>query len=126
MKYCDFNGCRNKISKGRYCEEHKRNKLPRKKKDKKNIYHHENKSFYRTDEWKYVRSQVYEREKGYCQRCGRFVFGRSAHVHHIIPIKQDETLKLEINNLMLLCPKCHIKEENEDKPKKVFPSYFSR
>ncbi|MEK4678356.1 HNH endonuclease, partial [Bacillus sp. FSL K6-2944] len=24
MKYCDFNGCHNKISKGRYCEEHKR------------------------------------------------------------------------------------------------------
>ena len=120
MKYCDFNGCRNKISKGRYCEEHKRNKPPRKKKDKKNIYHHENKPFYRTDEWKYVRSQVYEREKGYCQRCGMFVFGRGAHVHHVIPIKQDETLKSEINNLMLLCPKCNTKEENEDKPKKVF------
>ncbi|PFU37760.1 endonuclease [Bacillus cereus] len=120
MNYCDFNGCRNKISKGRYCEEHKRNKPPRKNKDKKNIYHHENKPFYRTDEWKYVRSQVYEREKGYCQRCGMFVFGRGAHVHHVIPIKQDETLKSEINNLMLLCPKCNTKEENEDKPKKVF------
>ncbi|MEK4676652.1 HNH endonuclease, partial [Bacillus sp. FSL K6-2944] len=24
MKYCDFNGCSNKISKGRYCGEHKR------------------------------------------------------------------------------------------------------
>ncbi|MGG0185152.1 HNH endonuclease [Bacillus rhizoplanae] len=123
MKYCDFNGCTNKISKGRYCEEHKRKK-PRKKKDKKNIYHHENKPFYNSDEWKFVRSQVYERERGYCQRCGRFVFGRSAHVHHIIAIKKDETLKLELNNLMLLCPKCHIKEENEEKQKTVFPSYF--
>ncbi|PEZ94183.1 endonuclease [Bacillus cereus] len=123
MKYCDFNGCRNKINKGRYCEEHKRNK-PRKKKDKKNIYHHDNKSFYNSKEWKYVRAYVYERERGYCQRCKKFVFGRRAHVHHIIAIKDDPTLKLDPNNLMLLCPKCHIKEENEDKPKKVFPSYF--
>ncbi|MFJ1140296.1 HNH endonuclease, partial [Bacillus thuringiensis] len=37
MQFCVFNGCHNKISKGCYCEEHKRNK-PRKKKDKKNIY----------------------------------------------------------------------------------------
>lgn len=78
MKYCDFNGCYHKISKGRYCAEHKRNK-PRKKTDKKNIYHHENKPFYRTNAWKYVRSQVFEREKGCCERCGRFVFGRRAH-----------------------------------------------
>ncbi|MED2754589.1 HNH endonuclease signature motif containing protein, partial [Bacillus thuringiensis] len=86
--------------------------------------HHENKPFYRTDAWKYVRSKVYERGKGCCQRCGRFVFGRSAHVHHVIPIKEDPTLKLEENNLRLLCPVCHTIEENEDKPKKVFPSYF--
>ncbi|GGE58517.1 HNH endonuclease [Priestia taiwanensis] len=123
MKYCDFNGCINKIDKERYCINHKRSK-PRKKKDKKNIYHHENKSFYNSDVWKFARSQVYEREKGKCQRCGRFVFGRSAHVHHIISVRQDQTLKLELNNLMLLCPKCHIEEENEGKPKKVFPSYF--
>ena len=55
-----------------------------------------------------------------CQRCGRFVFGRSAHVHHVIPIKEDSTLKLEENNLRLLCPVCHTIEENEDKPKKFF------
>ena len=78
---------------------------------------HENKPFYRTDAWKYVRSKVYERENGCCQRCGRFVFGRSAHVHHVIPIKEDSTLKLEENNLRLLCPVCHTIEENEDKPK---------
>ncbi|HHL0974705.1 TPA: HNH endonuclease [Bacillus cereus] len=123
MKYCDFNGCHYKISKGRYCGAHKRSK-PRKKQDKKNVYHHENKRFYRTDEWKFARSQVYEREKGCCERCGGFVFGRRAHVHHIIPIRQDETLKLEINNLMLLCPKCHVEEENAGKPRTVFPSYF--
>ncbi|WP_285015539.1 HNH endonuclease [Lactococcus garvieae] len=122
MKYCDFNGCDNKINQGKYCEEHVRSKRQRKKKD---IYHHENKPFYRTKEWKAMRQFIYENNKGCCQRCGRFVHGRQAHVHHIIPIKQDKLLKLEPNNLMLLCPKCHVIEENEDKDKKVFPNYFS-
>lgn len=121
MKYCGFNGCGNKIVRGNYCDEHKRSK---KKKQQKNIYHHENKPFYRSDEWKHMRSFVYERERGYCQRCRKFVFGRNAHVHHIVPIKKNPTLRLEENNLMLLCSKCHIIVENEDKPKKVFPSYF--
>jgi 5-methylcytosine-specific restriction enzyme A len=123
MKYCDFNGCTNKISKGRYCVDHKRSK-PRKKKEQKSIYHHENKSFYNSKAWDFVRTKVYEREKGYCQRCSLFVFGRNAHVHHIIPVKENPLLKLEENNLMLLCSKCHTIVENEDNDKRVFPSYF--
>ncbi|WP_456523668.1 HNH endonuclease [Bacillus sp. TE9106W] len=99
---------------------------PRKKKDKKNIYHHENKPFYHTDAWKYVRSRVLERENACCQRCGQSFFDRRSHVHYVIPIKEDSTLKLEGNNLRLLCPGCHAIEENEDKPKEVFPSYFNR
>jgi len=125
MKYCEFNGCTNKIAKGAYCDEHKRSKKSAaKSKKQKDIYHHENKSFYKTDGWKTTRDFVYERDGGCCQRCGKFVFGRSAHVHHKIPIKKNPLLRLDLNNLMLLCPKCHIKEENEVGEKKVFPTYF--
>jgi len=129
VKYCDFNGCKNKISKGRYCEDHKRSKKSiQKKRKKKYVYHHENKKDYNSKQWEYVRSLVYQREKGCCQRCGRFVHGRRAHTHHIIPIKVDPTLKFESNNLMLLCWICHPIVENEDKEKqpKVFPSYFQK
>lgn len=91
-----------------------------------NVYHHDNKSFYRTKEWQDVADFVYEREGGCCQRCGRFVFGRQAHRHHVIPIKKNEMLKLDPNNIRLLCPKCHVIEENEADEKKVFPSYFRR
>lgn len=68
----------------------------------------------------------YMREKGLCQRCHTFVFGRRAHVHHIIPIAKDTSLKLEVNNLMLLCPQCHaiVENESDDKKKSVFPSFF--
>lgn len=121
MKYCGFDGCKNKIERGTYCKEH----VPRRKnKAKKSVYHHENKSFYRTQAWKDVGDFVYEREGGCCQRCGRFVFGRQAHRHHVVPIKKNELLKLDPNNIRLLCPKCHVIEENETDEKKVFPSYF--
>lgn len=125
MKYCQFDGCINKINKGVYCSEHRRfRKSSKAKAKKKEIYHHENKPFYRTQDWRDTRAFVYEREKGCCQRCGRFVYGKQAHVHHIIPIKKDKSLRLETNNLMLLCPKCHSIIENEETNEKVFPNYF--
>jgi 5-methylcytosine-specific restriction enzyme A len=125
MKYCDFNGCGNKIDCGYYCEDHKRSrKSVLRKRKKKDIYHHDNKQFYNSKAWKNIRSLVYQRERGCCQKCGRFIFGRQAHVHHEIPIKDDPTLKLDENNLKLLCPKCHTEEENKDDKGKIFPSYF--
>lgn len=122
MKYCQFDGCSNKIVKGAYCSEHAVKR--KKKKAKIDIYHHENKPFYQSPQWKDMRQFIYEREHGCCQRCGKFVFGRNAHVHHIVPIKDNELLKLDPNNLMLLCSKCHPIVENETEKKKVFPSYF--
>lgn len=121
MKYCEFNGCTEKIEKGAYCKDHKPSRKTIKKKD---IYHHDNKSFYNTDAWKSVRAEVYEQAKGKCTRCHKFVYGRHAHCHHIVPIKKNPALKLDINNIMLVCPQCHSIVENEENTKKVFPSYF--
>ena len=126
MKYCEFNGCSSKISKGAYCEEHKRSKQSaRKKQQKKDIYHHENKAFYRSPQWKSMRQYIYERDRGCCTKCGRFVFGREAHVHHEVPIRVNPLLKLDKNNLILLCPQCHMAEENKEEKKLIVPSYFN-
>lgn len=125
MKYCEFDGCRNQIESGKYCKDHSfSSKQKRKKKQQKSVYHHENKAFYRTASWMAVAAFVYEREGGCCQRCGKFVFGRQAHRHHVIPIKINPNLKLDPNNIRLLCPKCHVIEENEENKDPVFPSYF--
>ena len=118
MKYCGEQGCRNLISKGRYCEQHRR-----RRKKAKNNYKHKNKSLYNSAVWKRLTSYIYEREKGLCQRCGKFVFGKQAHNHHIIPVAVDPTLELEPDNIRLLCPECHIIEEHEDKQDNT-PSYF--
>lgn len=125
MKYCDFNGCTNKIDRGKYCEEHKRAKG--KARENKSIYHNTNKPFYNSDAWKSMRSFIYEREKGKCQRCGKFVYGKRAQVHHVVTIKKNPLLKLEPNNLRLLCPTCHMIEENNiDNAPNVFANYFSK
>ncbi|MDM3958117.1 HNH endonuclease [Enterococcus faecalis] len=122
MRYCQFEGCSNTTERGAYCSEHARSS--RKKKKQGNVYHHENKSFYRTPAWRDMREVIYERDRGCCKRCGKFVFGRKAHVHHIVPIKNNLLLKLDPNNLILLCSECHPIVEQETETKKVFPSYF--
>lgn len=113
MKYCAEQGCKTLISKGRYCENHRR------RKKEKPVYS-VNKSFYRTQAWKDLVADVYERDKGCCQRCGKFVFGRKAHAHHIVPIQINPKLKLDPDNIMLLCNKCHpiVEAETMEKYKK--------
>lgn len=121
MKYCQFDGCTNKIAKGIYCTEHKRSSRSRKKKQQaKSVYHHENKPFYRTQAWKDMRQFIYEREGGHCQRCGQFIFGKRAHVHHIVPIKDNELLKLDQNNLMLYVQNVIQLLKTKQKTKKFF------
>lgn len=116
MKYCAEQGCTTLIASGGYCDQHKRRR-------KRSRYKHKNKKDYNSSHWDSVRSFVYEREKGLCQRCKVFVFGKRAHTHHVIPIRVKPKLKYDPNNLRLLCPTCHVIEENELNEKEV-PSYF--
>lgn len=117
MKYCGEQGCRNLISKGFYCAEHRRRRR------RTNNYQHDNKSLYNSAAWKRISDYVYERDKGLCQRCGKFVYGRNAHRHHIVPVADNPKLKLDPDNIKLLCAKCHAVEEQELRAKDI-PSYF--
>ncbi|EAG8700728.1 HNH endonuclease [Listeria monocytogenes] len=100
MKYCSFPACHNKIEVGLYCDEHKR-------KPKRKNYPSKNKSFYKTQAWEDLRIDVYIRDAGRCRNCGKVVFGRDAQVHHIIPIWKNPELKLDIENVILVCAECH-------------------
>ena len=106
MKYCHEQGCKQLIDKGRYCEQHRR-------KRKKKAWQSNNKSFYRTQAWQDLKAYCYERDGGCCQRCGKFVFGKQAHHHHVIPIRVNPKLKLDPDNIKTLCAKCHAIEEDE-------------
>ncbi|EEM02034.1 Phage endonuclease [Bacillus pseudomycoides] len=41
------------------------------------------------------------------------MFGKRAHHHHIVPIKVNPSLKLDADNIMMLCSKCHPIVEKE-------------
>ncbi|WP_420814207.1 HNH endonuclease [Loigolactobacillus bifermentans] len=125
---CQYEGCNNLVDHGKYCQEHAYSRKYRQaKRKKRDVYHHDNKPYYRTERWQTVCMEVDIREHNCCQRCGRYVYGRHKHHHHIKPIKVDASLAYDPNNIMLLCNLCHpiVEHEQEAKPPKVFPSYFS-
>lgn len=108
MKYCSEQGCRQLIDKGRYCDKHRR---------KKRNVGASNKPFYSTQAWRDLKADCYQRDKGRCTRCNKFVFGKKAQHHHIIPINVRPDLKLDPGNVTTLCPTCHMIVEHETKPK---------
>ena len=59
--------------------------------------------------WKTVCKQVRQRDRGLCQRCLKRLSkarGYAFHVHHRITFEIRE-LRLNVDNLVLLCPTCH-------------------
>ncbi|MHC5215408.1 HNH endonuclease [Enterococcus sp. LJL128] len=104
-KYCRQDGCKALIEQGQYCEEHKRRKKVAKR------YYSKNKSFYKSAEWKEVSDYVRLRDKYKCTVCGKPVFGRDSQVDHIKPIWLRPEMKLNTDNLRLVCSSCHPKVE---------------
>lgn len=63
----------------------------------------ERQTFYSSLEWSNAIKSVWKRDASKCRRCG----GReNLHIHHIIsfPVKEYRT---KLDNLVLLCKKCH-------------------
>lgn len=54
--------------------------------------------------WKHKRAEILDRDEHQCLICGN---NSELQVHHIISLDINEALKLEDNNLISLCSKCH-------------------
>ena len=64
--------------------------------------------FYKSTKWKHKRERILRRDEYICQECKRY--GRTTPattVHHILPLEQRPDLKLNNQNLISLCSKCH-------------------
>jgi 5-methylcytosine-specific restriction endonuclease McrA len=70
---------------------------------------------YRGRGWIISRREAVKRDKGICQRCGKYI-GDSIPVHHIKPYRLFNSVKEanNIDNLISLCQSCHMKYENEN------------
>ncbi|WIF95133.1 HNH endonuclease [Caminicella sporogenes] len=118
-KICNEYGCNKIIDYTEiYCKEHKKINDQRKKQRKKErLKNYDNKrknskewKFYKSKEWLYARRAALVRDNYLCQHClknNRITLADM--VHHIIPIKEDFSKRLQLSNLISLCNSCHEK-----------------
>lgn len=66
----------------------------------------ERQTFYSSSEWARASIFVWRRDKATCQRHNVKNHSSALHIHHIIPFEIKE-FRSDVNNLVLLCAKCH-------------------
>jgi len=64
--------------------------------------------FYKSPEWMRTRKFVLNRDSSLCQDClSRGRYSPASTVHHIVELKEDWTLRLDLMNLISVCHSCH-------------------
>jgi len=66
------------------------------------------KQFYNSTAWRKMREFIYKRDDGLCQPClelGHYTVGDI--VHHKVELMDDWELRLDADNLVTVCIKCH-------------------
>ena len=70
--------------------------------------------FRRSKQWRMTRDYILQRDGYLCQECrrmGRYTI--ATEVHHIVPLWQDGDKRLDDDNLISLCHRCHMRMEPE-------------
>ena len=83
----------------------------------------ERQALYSSNKWKCAVKEVWKREKGVCQLCGKKQNDdRNAkfHLHHLYPFADYERLRTNPDNLVMLCPDCHRFVHSKKNKEKVF------
>lgn len=110
-KVCKVNGC-SELTTEVYCSKHKH--IGEELKKARNKYYDarlrnkESAKFYKSKAWIRTRQLALLRDRYLCQDClkaNRISFAEV--VHHIIPITENKSLELNLDNLTSLCNVCH-------------------
>lgn len=126
LRKCKAPAC-GKLTRDKYCEDHEHliEKDKREKwiqYDRTKRYAEDNKSyhaFYKSPQWIGMREAVKRRDHGLCVKCksqNRLV--PMDVVDHIIPLKDDWSLRLNPENLQSLCHACHNLKTAKEKAKR--------
>jgi 5-methylcytosine-specific restriction enzyme A len=67
---------------------------------------------YRTADWRARRIRILVRDAYTCRSCGRVVYGKTAHVDHIVPLEDGGTD--HDSNLQTLCEADHGRKTREE------------
>jgi len=67
---------------------------------------------YRSADWRARRLRILTRDAYRCAVCGRVVYGRAAHVDHVVPLEEGGTDADE--NLQVLCESDHGAKTREE------------
>lgn len=115
LRKCGKAGCRELIDYAeRFCDEHKNDDMKQYNKTRR-LYDNEYVSFYSSKAWRDVRYQALLRDGFECQECKRNGYMKAGNIgDHIIPTKEDWSLRLDIDNIQCLCSSCHAVKTAED------------
>lgn len=112
-KRCNKVGCRELIERTEgYCEEHK-GIVDKEYNTYKNRYDKEYVSFYRSTSWRKKRKQALVRDNWICKDCeAEGIISIAEEVHHIVETKDDWSKRLDLDNVISLCKRCHNKRHS--------------
>lgn len=72
--------------------------------------------FRRSKEWHIMRSYIMQRDKYLCQHCKeKGLVVQAVSVHHIVSLQTDWSRRLDADNLVALCDKCHNRADKKGK-----------
>ena len=113
FKICREFSCNN-LTKDSYCEEHKHIQQEKERKRYKR-YNVERDpiliKFYNSKEWRALRNYVMMMHNYLCVNCP---IKLAEEVDHIVPVRVDWSLRLDIKNCQPLCNACHRKKTADD------------
>jgi 5-methylcytosine-specific restriction protein A len=76
---------------------------------------HSNRQFYGSTEWKALRTRKIKKDP-LCQVClPKGFLSEGKDIDHIIEIKDNYSLRLDITNLQTLCRSCHMYKTNKER-----------
>lgn len=71
-------------------------------------YKTNNDAFYKSKEWRNLRLEALQRDSYLCQECKkRGIVTPADTVHHIKPLRVDDSRALQLSNLETVCGSCH-------------------